>query len=171
MDLLKYYCMNCINVCSPEKYVIDQNEIEFSSTSKTELSSKIWDFYYSTSDNYTQYDKQLHNLDTEINDKKYFRRNNKSSKNLKNLEKVKIVQDFFLDKEIENNSMNKNMYNIQNSESLKCDKELNVYSINSFNKTANIFIENIFDIAIIPEKEITSNKKNTRKKSKKKGAK
>ncbi|CAD2108894.1 conserved Plasmodium protein, unknown function [Plasmodium vinckei] len=171
MDLLKYYCMNCINVCSPEKYVIDQNEIEFSSTSKTELSSKIWDFYYSTSDNYTLYDKQFHSLDTEINDKKYFRRNNKSSKNLKNLEKVKIVQDFFLDKEIENNSMNKNMYNIQNSESLKGDNELNIYSIKSFNKTANIFIENIFDIAIAPEKEITSNKKNTRKKSKKKGKK
>ncbi|SCN61458.1 conserved Plasmodium protein, unknown function [Plasmodium chabaudi adami] len=168
MDLLKYYCMNCINVCTPEKYVIDQNEIEFSSTSKTEFSSKIWDFYYSTSDNYALYDKQLHNRDTEIKDKTYFKRNNKSSKNLKNLEKVKIVKDFFLDKEIENNSMNKNMYNVQNSESLKGDKEFNIYSINSFNQTANIFIENIFDIAIASEKEIISNKKNTQKKSKKK---
>ncbi|CDU19060.1 hypothetical protein, variant 3 [Plasmodium yoelii 17X] len=167
MDLLKYYCMSCINACSPEKYVIDQNEIEFPSTNKTEFSPKIWDFYYSTSGNYTMYDRQLHSLDTEINENKYFRRNN-NSQNLKNLEKVKVIQDFFLDNETESNSMNKNMYNVQNSESLKGDKECNIYSINSFNKTANIFIENIFDIAIAPEKEVTSNKKKKRKKAKKK---
>ncbi|EAA16404.1 hypothetical protein [Plasmodium yoelii yoelii] len=90
--------MSCINACSPEKYVIDQNEIEFPSTNKTEFSPKIWDFYYSTSGNYTMYDRQLHSLDTEINENKYFRRNN-NSQNLKNLEKVKVIQDFFLDNE------------------------------------------------------------------------
>ncbi|CRH00764.1 conserved Plasmodium protein, unknown function [Plasmodium relictum] len=154
MNSIKDYYSNCLHACYPEKYVIDQNEIEIPETAKTNLSFRLFDIYYNTGSDFNVKDNHLKSLKTMINDD-ISTRLKKKKKNFKNLDKIKILDNFFFN--IENSNNNNN--NKSNSSHI--------------NKEECILIENTFD-SVIPKKGNIQNKpfdikkKNSSKKKKEK---
>ncbi|GAB67190.1 hypothetical protein PCYB_112110 [Plasmodium cynomolgi strain B] len=161
MDLIREYYSNCLRACTPEKYVIDQSEIEFSSTGKSSLRLKVIDWYYTTAGSFSVKKGQTRNIGASQNDKEaHLRKLSRKRTRYEHFDRIRVMENFLLISDRESG---------QEGKEEECHKkgQLNTYEhantngstvnclngINPPNQTEPIHVENTFDFALLPEIE------------------
>ncbi|SBT37171.1 conserved Plasmodium protein, unknown function [Plasmodium ovale wallikeri] len=158
MNYMKDYYSNCIHACTPEKYVIDQSEIEFSNTRKTNLSFKILDLYYSTAGSFNIHDNRLFNFETRINNNVKLVEKQRNERNCTNVGSIKILENFFLNSERNKSHGANEMCKERRNEKLRYNHKKEGHNKKGINKGECIFIENAFHSVITAEEETISHK-------------
>ncbi|SCO93014.1 conserved Plasmodium protein, unknown function [Plasmodium malariae] len=163
MNLIKHYYSICVHVCTPEKYVIDQSEIEFSNTGKTNISFKVFDLYYTTEDSLNIQDKYINNFETSIRREVDLRWENRRRrkgrrKSYKNLENIKVLEHFFSNSKKDKTDGSYRRFHKENTTKECRDQWSQVDKGKHSYDKSSISVENLFDIVIPLAKEDTLNK-------------
>ncbi|GAW81661.1 hypothetical protein, conserved [Plasmodium gonderi] len=172
MDLIREYYSNCIHACTPEKYVIDQSEIEFSTAGKNSLRLNVIDWYYTTAGSFSTQENCTRNVAFNPNDNAYMSNLYRKRKSYTSFEGIKVMENLFLlsDREKSKETIKEcshkakeNKYHLYRDTNRSMRKERNI-----LNQTESIYVENAFDLTLTTDINAPINEtlsfKNTHKK-------
>ncbi|EUD68683.1 hypothetical protein C922_01083 [Plasmodium inui San Antonio 1] len=177
MDLIREYYSNCLHACTPEKYVIDQSEIEFSSTGKSSLGLKVIDWYYTTAGSFSVKKGQARNVGGSQNDKEaHLRTLSRKRIRHENSDRIRVMENFFIISDRKSGQGGKEEECHKKGQLNMCeDANINSSTVNCRNgtnlrnETEPIHVENTFDFALFPEISIPLNETHLFVKARKKG--
>ncbi|CAA9988947.1 conserved Plasmodium protein, unknown function [Plasmodium knowlesi strain H] len=159
MDLIRKYYSNCLLACTPEKYVIDQSEIEFSTTGKSSLRLKVIDWYYTTAGSFSVKKGKARNIGASQNDKEEnLRKLSRKRTRYEHFDRIRVMDNLLLVSDQEGDQQREEGECHKRGQLNTCehantnDSTLNCLNgTNPHNRPQPIHVENTFDFALLPE--------------------
>ncbi|KJP87282.1 hypothetical protein AK88_03079 [Plasmodium fragile] len=177
MDMIREYYSNCLSACTPEKYVIDQSEIEFSTTGKSSLRLKVIDWYYTTAGSFSFKKGKGHNVGASQNDKQaHLRKLSRMRTRYEHFDRIRVMESFLVASDRETDQEGKWEEFHKKGQLNTCEHTNTngstvkfINGTNARNQTERIHVENTFDFALLPEMCAPLNETHLFVKTRKKG--